>query len=91
MMGLNILPRLETGSKRPHHPQQSSDQASTACQIHHTGNDGVQGQVHGAAGHLCCQDFESQIGLSSTNTGIWSLISPTYLRKGSSDNNVGIV
>ncbi|XP_074521497.1 uncharacterized protein LOC141787129 [Halichoeres trimaculatus] len=72
MIGLNILPPLETSSKRSHHPQQSNDQASTSCQIQHVVNDGAQGQVHagdGAAGYWCYQDFGTQIGLSSTDTG----------------------
>ncbi|XP_034543132.1 uncharacterized protein LOC117815491 isoform X2 [Notolabrus celidotus] len=71
MMGLNILPDLETETKKSHHPQPSKHQAPTPYWIQHTENDGVQGQVHagvGAAGYGCYQDFGTQLCLSSTDT-----------------------
>ncbi|XP_060903352.1 uncharacterized protein ctnnd1 isoform X1 [Labrus mixtus] len=73
MMGLNILPSLERDPKKSHLLQPSNERAPATCQIRPAENDAVTGQMHagvGAAVCECCQDLGTQIGLSSTESGI---------------------
>lgn len=73
MMGLNILPNLERDCKKSHHLQPSHDGAPTICQVPVTESERAQSQMHAAVSAAECvyyQDFGTQSGHSSTDTGM---------------------
>ncbi|XP_037619344.1 uncharacterized protein LOC119484555 [Sebastes umbrosus] len=74
MMGLNILPNLERDCKKSHYLPPNHDGAPAICQVPVTENERQQSRMHAAvspAGCVYYQDFGTQIGLSSTDTGVY--------------------
>ncbi|XP_034093007.1 uncharacterized protein LOC117560259 isoform X2 [Gymnodraco acuticeps] len=71
MMDLNILRDVERDSKESNYHQPTQNEPTAICHTQASENEQPTSLMHCAAGCVCYQDFGTQIGHSSSATGIY--------------------